>query len=119
MTTTAPTPPDPSLLVTQVTNPKTTALTRENKETSIQREEDDFYCIYNLRGVRRDLKRRDAKFLPDPIAAHFKNGLHHIPWDLLTNLPWIPTSETIGDDWEYRAVPVYDVTSSLLCVPGI
>ena len=105
-------PPDPSLLVTQVADPSALAA-RAYLEAAKSGEDDDVYCIYNMRGVRRDLKRRDARLIPDPLAVHFKNGHIHVPWDQLTNWPWIPANQTIADDWEYRAIPVFDVRPSL------
>jgi len=62
-----------------------------------------------MRGIRRDLKRREAKLIPDPLAVHFKSGNVHIPWDQLVSWPWIRGSEVVGDDWEYRAIPIFDV----------
>jgi hypothetical protein len=99
---------DASQLVTQVADP-TALAARAYLEAATRGEDDDVYCIYNMRGVRRDLKRREAKLIPDPLAVHFKNGHIHVPWDQLTSWPWIPGTQTIGDDWEYRAIPVFDV----------
>jgi hypothetical protein len=103
------TPPDASQLVTQVADPNVLAA-RAYLEAATRGEDDDVYCIYNMRGVRRDLKRREAKLIPDPLAVHFKNGHIHVPWDQLTNWPWIAMNQTVGDDWEYRAILIYDVS---------
>lgn len=104
--------PNPLTFITQVPNHSVVAVrpTAALTEASTsRREEDDVYCIYNMRGVRRDLKRREAKLIPEPFALHFKNGYMHISWDQMTNWPWIPASEVVGEDWEYRAIPVPDV----------
>jgi hypothetical protein len=98
---------DPSTLVTQVTDHHVVP-SRPFLDIA-PREDDDVYCIYNIRGVRRDLKRRDAKLIPDPLGIHFKNNNIHVPWDQLANWPWIPGNQVIGDDWEYRAIPIFDV----------
>jgi hypothetical protein len=108
MSTAQVTPPDPASFVTQVQDPAALAA-RAFLEAANRADDDDVYCIYNLRGVRRDLKRREAKLIPDPLAVHLKNGNIHVPWDQLTNWPWIPASQTVGDDWEYRAIFVPDV----------
>jgi hypothetical protein len=105
-------PPDASSLVTQVQDP-TVLAARAYLDAATRGEDDDVYCIYNMRGIRRDLKRREAKLIPDPLAVHFKNGHIHVPWDQLTNWPWIPGNQTIGEDWEYRAIPIYDVSSPI------
>jgi len=105
-------PPDAAAYITQVQDHSVTLATRALAEASLsRREEEDVYCIYNMRGVRRDLRRRDAKLIPEPFAVHFKNGYMHVPWDQMTNWPWIHVSEVVGEDWEYRAIPVHDVRS--------
>jgi hypothetical protein len=109
LTSTTPSPPDASALVTQVQDPTALAARAYLEAASRGGDDDDVYCIYNMRGVRRDLKRREAKLIPDPLAVHFKNGHIHVPWDQLTNWPWIPGTQTIGEDWEYRAIPIFDV----------
>lgn len=102
--------PDPTLFITQVPDHSAALAVRTSTEVSSSRkDDDDVYCIYNMRGVRRDLKRREAKLIPEPFALHFKNGYMHISWDQMINWPWIPASEVVGDDWEYRAIPVLDV----------
>jgi hypothetical protein len=102
--------PDPSSYITQVTDHTAALAARAVAEASAARkEEDEAYCIYNMRGVRRDLKRREAKLIPEPFALHFKNGCMHVSWDQMTHWPWKPPSEVIGDDWEYHAIPVPDV----------
>jgi hypothetical protein len=112
-------PPDAATYITQVQD-HTLSLAARLAEVSIPRkEEEDVYCIYNMRGVRRDLRRRDAKLIPEPFAVHFKNGYMHVPWDQMTNWPWIPVSEVIGDDWEYRAIPVHDVPRPTQCSFGV
>ena len=108
--TVSATPPDPSSLVTQVQDPSALAA-RAYLDAANRMEDDDVYCIYNMRGVRRDLKRREAKLIPDPLAVHFKSSNVHIPWDQLVNWPWIPGNQMVGDDWEYRAIPIFDVIS--------
>lgn len=107
------TPPDASQLVTQVADPNALAA-RAYLEAATRGEDDDVYCIYSMRGVRRDLKRREAKLIPDPLAVHLKNGHIHVPWEQLQNWPWIAMDQTVGDDWEYRAIPVFDVPISSL-----
>jgi hypothetical protein len=101
--------PHPLTFITQVPNHSVVAVRPAAEVSTSRREEDDVYCIYNMRGVRRDLKRREAKLIPEPFALHFKNGYMHISWDQMTNWPWIPAHEVVGEDWEYRAVPVPDV----------
>jgi hypothetical protein len=102
-------PTDAATYITQVQDHSVTLAARLAEVSLSRKEEEDVYCIYNMRGVRRDLRRRDAKLIPEPFAVHFKNGYMHVPWDQMTNWPWIPVSEVVGDDWEYRAIPVHDV----------
>jgi len=111
-------PPDAAAFITQVQDHSAALAARALAEASLSRREDeDVYCIYNMRGVRRDLRRRDAKLIPEPFAVHFKNGYMHVPWDQMTNWPWIPVSEVVGEDWEYRAIPVHDVPSPSARLP--
>jgi hypothetical protein len=110
-------PPDAATYITQVQDHTLSLAARLAEVSILRKEEEDVYCIYNMRGVRRDLRRRDAKLIPEPFAVHFKNGYMHVPWDQMTNWPWIPVSEVVGDDWEYRAIPVHDVLPpSFLCL---
>jgi hypothetical protein len=107
MTTT--TTVDPALLITQV--PDLTIAPVYLPIFHAPVDDDDMYCIFNMRGIRRDLRRRDAKLIPNPLAIHLKMPHNaHIPWEQLPHWPWYRGDQAFGEgEWRNRAIPVVDV----------
>jgi hypothetical protein len=104
--------PDASFLVTQVAE-RALAYAREQAEQQAAiRSHDHYYAIYNVRGVRRDIKKQICRMIPDPIVPHFKGYNPNFAWDMLDDTIFFHPDEQYGDDWYNVSVPLYEVTPS-------
>lgn len=104
--------PDPSFLVTQVAE-RALAYAREQAEQQAAiRSHDHYYAIYNVRGVRRDIRKQICRMIPDPIVPHFKGYNPNFAWDMLDDTIFFHPDEQYGDDWYTVSVPLYEVSPS-------
>ena len=100
--------PDPSFLVTQVAE-RALAYAREQAEQQAAiRSHDHYYAIYNVRGMRRDIKKQICRMLPDPIVPHFKGYNPNFAWDMLDDTIFFHPDEQYSDDWYTVSVPLYE-----------
>ena len=104
--------PDARFLVTQVAE-RALAYAREQAEQQAAiRSHDHYYAIYNVRGLRRDIKKQICRMIPDPIVPHFKGYNPNFAWDMLDDTIFFHPEEQYGDDWYNVSVPLYEVTPS-------